>query len=114
MKNLIVLLALVLLSFSCSSLKPNPLPSWNDNPNKDRIINFVKQATDEGNTNFIPVEDRIATFDNDGTLWVEKPIYIHVSAIFERYKELIAKDPNLTKKEPYKSIAKKEMLAFLK
>ncbi len=53
---------------------PDPLPSWNDGPTKQAIVEFVERVTEEGGSDFVPVEQRIATFDNDGTLWAEQPI----------------------------------------
>src|SRR5690348_12560879 len=56
----------------------DPLPSWNNTPTKNRIVTFVKDVTMEGNPLFVPVKDRIAVFDNDGTLWCEQPLYFEV------------------------------------
>ena len=75
----------------------DPLPSWNDGNNKQSIIRFVNAVTDKNNTAFLPVANRIATIDNDGTLWVEKPMYTQFIFMFERIKTLAKTDPALAK-----------------
>jgi len=81
----------------------DPLPSWNDGAAKRGIIDFVTRVTREGGPDFVPVADRIATFDNDGTLWVEKPLPAEVYFIFGRVRELAAKDPSLKERQPFKA-----------
>src|SRR5215467_379070 len=61
-----------------------PLPSWNDGPTRQAILDFVRATTDQGSPKFVPPEDRIATFDQDGTLWVEHPIYSQVVYCLDR------------------------------
>src|SRR5574341_1184996 len=73
----------------------DPLPSWNDGPVKKTIIDFVTRVTKSGGPDFVPVEDRIATFDNDGTLWAEKPLPNEVFFVLAHLKEMAAKDPSL-------------------
>lgn len=82
----------------------DPLPSWNDGELKQSIMDYVTSVSTEGGTNFIPEADRIATFDNDGTLWSEMPIVQGMFAFF-RAKQMIAENPNLKNKEPFKAIA---------
>ena len=79
-RSLIASLAALAVTFGLSlptaaSAQPDLLPSWNDGPAKQAIVNFVKATTDQSSPNFVPPEARIATFDQDGTLWVEHPIY---------------------------------------
>ena len=81
----------------------DPLPSWNDGSNKKAIIDFVKAVTSEGSSSFVKPEDRIATFDNDGTLWAEQPI-IQVLFVFERAKQMAEKNPELKSKQPFKAV----------
>src|SRR5262249_3559821 len=69
---------------------PDPLPSWNDGVAKRGILDFVARATEVGNPDFVPVPDRIATFDNDGTLWAEKPLPVEVYFALDRLRELAA------------------------
>ena len=66
----------------------DPLPSWNDGPAKKAILEFVAAVTDENGKDYVKPANRIATFDNDGALWVEQPIYTQVTFIFDRVKEL--------------------------
>jgi phosphoglycolate phosphatase-like HAD superfamily hydrolase len=84
---------------------PNePLPSWNESPAKQAILEFVRATTDRGSSKFVPVEDRIATFDQDGTLWVEHPIYTQVTYCLDRVSTLAAQKPELKKIEPFKTV----------
>ena len=66
----------------------DPLPSWNEGPNKQRIVEFVKTVTTEGSKDYVAPAERIAVFDNDGTLWVEQPMYSFVMYALERVPEL--------------------------
>ncbi|HEU0184520.1 MAG TPA: HAD family hydrolase [Blastocatellia bacterium] len=81
----------------------DPLPSWNDRDAKRGIIDFVTRVTTEGSPDFTPVADRVAAFDNDGTLWVERPLPPEVYFIFERVRELVAKFPSLKDRGPFKA-----------
>ena len=69
------------------------LPSWNDGPAKQAIFDFVRTTTDRSSPNWVPPEDRIATFDQDGTLWVEQPMYTQVMYCLDRVPEMVAKKP---------------------
>jgi hypothetical protein len=82
----------------------DPLPSWNDGPAKQAILDFVKTTTDRSNPKFVPPEDRIATFDQDGTTWVEHPIYSQVLFAFDRVAELAPQHPEWKTKMPFKAI----------
>lgn len=79
-----------------------PLPSWNEGPAKKAIIAFVKKVTTEGGPDFVPVEDRIATFDNDGTLWCEFPL-AEAQFALARLRAMAEKDPSLRERQPYKA-----------
>ena len=81
----------------------DPLPTWNDCAAKRGIIDFVTRVTREGGPDFVPVADRIATLDNDGTLWVEKPLPMEVYFLFARVRELAAKDPSIKERQPFKA-----------
>lgn len=91
----------------------DPLPSWNDGTLKKDIIAYVTKVTKEGTSDFIPVEDRIATFDNDGTLWAEKP-YVQELFAFYRVKKLVEAKPELAKKQPFKAVVEKDKTYFEK
>ena len=71
-----------------SAAAVDPLPSWNDGPAKQAILDFVKTTTDKSNPKFVPLEDRIATFDQDGTTWVEQPMYSQILFAFDRVAEM--------------------------
>jgi phosphoglycolate phosphatase-like HAD superfamily hydrolase len=82
----------------------DPLPSWNDGGAKQSIVDFVKATTETGGTKFVPPEERIATFDQDGTLWVSHPMYSQVMYCLERVPALAEKNPELKKVEPFKTV----------
>jgi phosphoglycolate phosphatase-like HAD superfamily hydrolase len=82
----------------------DPLPSWNDGPAKQAIIDFVQATTVQGGPKFVPPAERIATFDQDGTLWVEHPIYTQVMYGLERARELAKAKPELKNVEPFKTV----------
>jgi phosphoglycolate phosphatase-like HAD superfamily hydrolase len=82
----------------------DPLPSWNDGPAKQAIVDFVRETTETGGATFVPPEERIVTFDQDGTLWVEHPMYTQVMYCFERVRVLAEKKPGLKKLEPFKTV----------
>ena len=71
------------------------LGSWNEGPAKEAILDFVRATTDQASSKFVPPEDRIATFDQDGTLWVEHPIYSQVVYCLDRVPAVVEKDPKL-------------------
>ena len=73
----------------------NPLPSWNDNDTKQTILTFVEAVTDPGSSSFVPPAERIATFDNDGTLWLEKPLYIQLQFGLRAIGKMAAEKPEL-------------------
>jgi len=82
----------------------DPLPSWNDTATRQAIISFVEKVTEEGSPDFVPPTKRIATFDNDGTLWCEQPIYVQAAFIIDRVKALAPEHPEWKEKEPFKSL----------
>jgi phosphoserine phosphatase len=79
------------------------LPSWNECSAKQAVLDFVAQATGDG-SEFVPPEDRIAAFDNDGTLWVEQPLPPQFDFVFARWAEEVRKDPSLAAEQPYKAL----------
>src|SRR5262245_12671358 len=82
----------------------DPLPSWNDGPAKQAIVTFVRATTDQSSPTFVPPEARIATFDQDGTLWVEHPMYSQVIYCLERVPAVVKAKPELAKVEPFKTV----------
>jgi phosphoserine phosphatase len=95
-------LALVIVAAPLSAA--DPLPSWNEGPTKKSIVDFVEKVTRETGPDFVPVADRIATFDNDGTLWVEQPMYTQVVFAVDRVKTLAPQHADWTTKLPFKDI----------
>ena len=81
----------------------DPLPSWNDGGVKKSITDFVLRVTTAGGADFVPPDQRIATFDNDGTLWAEQPMYFQIIFAIDRVKALAAKNPDWKKKQPFKA-----------
>jgi len=82
----------------------DPLPSWNDGPAKQAILEFVKETTTQGSPQFVSPEARIAAFDQDGTLWVEHPMYTQVMYCLERVPELVKARPELKDKPPFNTV----------
>ncbi len=87
-----------------ASAQNDPLPSWNDGPSKDAIVKFVRATTDPSSTDLVPPEERIATFDQDGTLWVEHPIYTQLVYCFDRVPIVVKTKPELADVEPFKTV----------
>jgi phosphoserine phosphatase len=87
----------------------DPLPSWNDTATKKAIVDFVKAVTDPNSKSFVEPADRIAGFDNDGTLWCEKPTYVQVFFLFERIAELAPKHPEWKTQQPFRAVLEKDM-----
>jgi phosphoserine phosphatase len=90
----------------------DPLPSWNDGPAKKAIIEFVTRVTKEGGRDFVPPAERIATFDNDGTLWSEKPIYFQFAFAIDRVKALAPQHPEWKTQQPFKAVLDGDMKAL--
>jgi phosphoglycolate phosphatase-like HAD superfamily hydrolase len=91
-----------------------PLPSWNDGAAKQAIVDFVRATTDQGSPKFVPPEDRVATFDQDGTLWVEHPIYSQVVYCLDRVPAVVEQKPELKKIEPFKTVLSGDREAIAK
>ena len=92
----------------------DPLPSWNDGKAKQSVVAFVEKVTTQGSPDFVPVSERIATFDNDGTLWAEQPIYVQFAFARDRVKALVPQHPEWKTKPPFSkfiSTPKEEMVA---
>jgi 2'-5' RNA ligase len=92
-----------------TSAPADPLPSWNDGKAKKSILDFVVKVTKEGGKEFVPVAERIATFDNDGTLWCEQPLPVQLFFALDRVKELAPKHPEWKEKQPFKAVLERDM-----
>src|SRR6476661_1094965 len=101
--NSIVLLAIVVAGLT-TAYAQDPLSTWNDGGAKQVIVDFVKATTETGGAKFVPPEERIATFDQDGTLWVEHPMYTQVTYCLDRVPAVVKAKPELAKVEPFKTV----------
>ena len=100
------------LVLACAQSAPrvqDPLPSWNETAPKKAIIAFVEKVTKEGSPDFVPVPERIATFDNDGTLWAEKPVPFQLLFAFDQVRQLAPQHPEWKTKEPFASLLKGDL-----
>ena len=91
----------------------DPLPSWNNGKSKSSILEFVAKVTKEGTPNFVPQSERIATFDNDGTLWAEQPLYFQFLFALDRVKDMAPQHPEWKTKEPFASLLKGDLKGAL-
>jgi len=101
---LLLALCTLLLLAAPAGAQTDPLPSWNDGPTKKAIVEFVQSTTDKASPKFVPPEERIATFDQDGTLWVEQPMYTQVLYCLDQVPAVVAKKPELKNVEPFKTV----------
>lgn len=101
-RSLIYVLAIIQVAFIYA--QTDPLPSWNEGTAKSAFLKFIKDTTEEGNQSYITSEKRIAVFDQDGTLWVEQPLYVQLFFTIDRIKVLAADHPEWKEQEPFKSI----------
>ncbi|MDQ8729230.1 HAD family hydrolase [Bradyrhizobium sp. LHD-71] len=109
MINRRTILALLLTAVTATAASPqtqpsDPLPSWNDGPAKTAIVDFVTRVTANGSPQFVPPVERIATFDNDGTLWTEQPVYFQLAFAVDRIKTLAPSHPEWRKKPAFKAL----------
>lgn len=105
LKPLVFVLASLLISVNgFAAERADPLPSWNDGDAKQAIITFVQTTTNKSSAEFVPQAERIATFDQDGTLWVEHPLYSFVAYALERVPVLAKEKPELKEVEPFKTV----------
>jgi phosphoglycolate phosphatase-like HAD superfamily hydrolase len=107
--KLLVKSFLILLLLGTTAKAADPLASWNDTGPKKAIIEFVEQVTKEASPNFVPVLERIAVFDNDGTLWAEQPMYFQGLFALDRVKALAPQHPEWKTKEPFASLLKGDL-----
>jgi len=97
-------LLLLVASPALGQYTRDPLPSWNEGPAKQAILDFVTKTTKEGGPDFVPFDERIAVFDQDGTLWVEHPMYTQVLYCLSRVPAVVREKPELKDKEPFKTV----------
>ena len=106
------LLSASLRSTSALAQARDPLPSWNEGATKASILDFVARVTAQGGPYFVPVEQRIATFDNDGTLWIEQPMYIQLAFALDRVKALAPMHPEWKTRQPFAAVLDGDLKAL--
>lgn len=107
------LLSLLSVSVCVPAYAADHLASWNDSESRNAIVDFVERTTTLGSDDYVPANERIAVFDNDGTLWAEQPIYFQVAYMFDRIKELAPEHPEWETEEPFASVLKDDYQAAL-
>lgn len=102
------------VSFTVSSAfaQTDALSSWTEGPTKASIIDFVSRVTAQGGPDFVPAAERIAVFDNDGTLWVEQPMYVQLAFVLDRVKALAPQNPGWKTTQPFKAVLGGDMRAL--
>src|SRR5271167_3429409 len=102
----VALLGLCCVAFPqrCVLAQSDPLPSWNDGAVKKSITDFVARVTAQGSPDFVPPEQRIATFDNDGTLWCEQPMYVQVAFAIDELRRMAPQHPEWKTEQPFKAL----------
>jgi phosphoserine phosphatase len=115
----LLLSALAMLPTLIGPLRPtsaqaqsDPLASWNDGATKQSITDFVRRIATQGSPDFVPVDQRIATFDNDGTLWLEQPMYVQLAFALNRVKAMAPMHPEWKDKQPFKAVLEGDMKAL--
>ena len=113
-RSSVVAISLVFASvFAAAAQAADVLPSWNDGKTKQSIVSFIEKVTKQGSPDFVPPAERIATFDNDGTLWAEQPIYFQLAFALDRVKALAPQHPEWKDKEPFASLLKGDVKGAL-
>jgi len=111
--GVVAAVAFLFLAAGTAQAAPDPLPSWNEGPSKQALLEFVERVTTEGGADFVPVPERVATFDNDGTLWVEQPAYTQLIFALDRVKALAPQHPEWTQQQPFADILKGDLKGAL-
>ncbi len=110
--SLFTLMLLACLGLANQALGSDPLPSWNEGPNKQAIVEFVNRTTDPANPDFVPAAQRIATFDNDGTLWVEHPMYTQLTFALDQVKAMAPQRPEWKSTQPFQAVLESDLKAL--
>ena len=111
--RLFAIAVLFVVSLTVPAFAADPLPSWNDGAAKQSIVNFVQRVVTPGGKDFVAEPERIATFDNDGTLWAEQPMYFQLAFALDRVKALAPQHPEWKDKEPFASLLKGDLKGAL-
>jgi phosphoserine phosphatase len=99
-----IMLAAVLTLFAGGAVAQDQLPSWNEGPSKNAIVEFVARVTRQGGPDFVPPAERVAVFDNDGTLWCEQPMYVQLAFVLDRAKAMAPLHPEWKDKQPFQAV----------
>jgi phosphoglycolate phosphatase-like HAD superfamily hydrolase len=108
----LLFLGLFSLGSASAQQRTDPLPSWNDGAAKQAIVEFVDRVTEEGGPHFVPAHERIAVFDNDGTLWAEQPTYFQFAFALDRIKALAPQHPEWQDTQPFKAVLEGDLKAL--
>jgi len=113
--HLIVVMSVALICFSSvtAAARPNCLPSWNDGASKEAIVRFVTEISRKGSPDYVPPAERIAVFDNDGTLWSEQPMYFQLAFVLDRVKALAPQHPEWKEEQPFKAALEGDLKTVL-
>ena len=111
-RTLLLIVALFSISATAREDRVDPLPSWNDGPTKQAVLAFVEAVTTKGGPHYVPPAERIATFDNDGTLWCEQPMYTQLAFALDRIVELAPKHPEWKTTQPFKAVLENDQKAL--
>jgi hypothetical protein len=109
---LVICLLLIFIRNPLSGAEPDPLPSWNEGVSKKSIVDFVERVTREGGPDYVRPEERIATFDHDGTLWAEQPMYFQIMFAMDRVRAMAPKHPGWKNKQPFKAVLDRDIKAL--
>ena len=107
------MIAGLLICVAFNAFAQGLLPSWIEGPSKQALISFIDKTTTQGSADYIPVPERIAVFDNDGTLWSEQPIYVQIAFTFDRIKALAPQHPAWKTTQPFKAVLEDDLKAVL-
>jgi len=110
--SLISILLVIGLGIFAGAVLADPLPSWNEGPTKQAIVEFVRGVANKSSPQYVPPQQRIATFDNDGTLWSEQPIYFQGFFTIDRVKVLAPQHPEWKERQPFKAVLENDMKAI--
>ncbi|HEX5123454.1 MAG TPA: hypothetical protein VFV97_09410, partial [Rhodanobacteraceae bacterium] len=100
------------LGFASVAFAADPLPSWNDGAAKQSIVAFVAAVTENGGKDFVPVDERIAAFDNDGTLWIEQPLYVQAAFMLDELKASAPNHPEWNDNAAFKALSAHDQKAL--
>jgi len=107
------LLAGLMFFVAVNAFAQSALPSWNEGPSKQAVLSFIQKTTTEGSPDFVPVAERIAVFDHDGTLWSEQPIYVQMAFTIDRIKALSPKHPEWKTTQPFQAVLEDDLKGIL-